>query len=140
RGDEGQRNAGIARSRLDDGSARLQRAVLFERVDHGDADTVLDAGDGIEEFELGEKVRLDPALLADAVETHERRVADRLRDRIVDTPTPPELGLLRRPRGELGHIKTSSKNPCNEELHKVFAELISSAWRKLATGARNVRC
>ena len=42
RGDKGQRDAGIAAGRLDQhGLARRDDALLFQRLDHGDADAVL---------------------------------------------------------------------------------------------------
>ena len=53
-GHEGQRNAGIATGRLDDGGAFFQQPLGLQSVDHGRADTVLDAGDGIEKFKLGQ--------------------------------------------------------------------------------------
>ena len=56
----------------------------FQRLDHRDADAVLDAGDRIEEFELGQEIGVDALLLGDLVQPHERRIADRLGDRIVD--------------------------------------------------------
>ena len=50
-GDEGQRDAGVARSRLDQrGLARGDDALRFHRLDHGDADAVLNRCEGIEEF------------------------------------------------------------------------------------------
>ena len=49
-----------------------------------DADAVLDRGDRVEEFELGQEIGDDALLLGEFVEPHQRRVADRLGDRIVD--------------------------------------------------------
>ena len=57
---------------------------FFERLDHGDADAVLDAGDRIEEFELEQDVGLDAGFLRQPRHAHQRGVADRLGDRIVD--------------------------------------------------------
>ncbi len=59
--------------------------------DHGDANPVLDAADRVEEFELCQKVGLDALLLGDLVETHERRIADSLDDRIINAPAPRRL-------------------------------------------------
>ena len=57
RRDEGERDAGIARGRLDQRvDARADPAARLERVDHRDADAVLDAVDRVEELELGEEV------------------------------------------------------------------------------------
>ena len=58
--------------------------LRFERLDHRDADAVLDAGDRVEEFELGQKIGADALFLGQFVEPDERRIADRLGDRIVD--------------------------------------------------------
>jgi hypothetical protein len=83
-GDEGQRDAGIARGRLDQRAAGLESAGGFQRVDHVDADTVLHARDRVEEFELEQDFGIDAPLLGEPVEAHERRVADGLGDRAVD--------------------------------------------------------
>ena len=62
-GGEGERDAGVAGGRLDQRRlARRDLARRLQRLDHRDADAVLDAGDRVEEFELGEEVG-DDALL-----------------------------------------------------------------------------
>ena len=76
------------------GSTRTPRpgrnpALRLERVDHGDADAILDAADRVEEFELREEARGDPLFPSDAVHRNERRVPDRVGDRGVN----PCLGL-----------------------------------------------
>ena len=89
RRDEGERDAGIARGRLDQrGDAGVDAAGFLQRVDHGDADAVLDAGDRVEEFELGDEMRRHVLHRRDAVEPDQRRVADRVGDRIVDLAAP----------------------------------------------------
>ena len=51
RGNESERDAGIARRRLDQrGNARADLAGGFERLDHRDTDAILDAGDRVEEL------------------------------------------------------------------------------------------
>ena len=91
RRDERQRDAGVAGGRLDQNSASgRDLALRLERVDHRDADAVLDAGDRIEEFELAEETRADALFLGDAIQRNERRVADRVGDRGVD-PSPARL-------------------------------------------------
>ena len=84
-GGEGERDAGIAGGRLDQRRlAGRDLALGFQRLDHRDADTVLDRGDRVEEFELGQKVGLDALFLGQLVEADDRRVADGLGDRRVD--------------------------------------------------------
>ncbi len=87
RRDEGERNAGVARRRLDQNTAPgRDQALRLERIDHRNADAVLDAGDRIEEFELGEKMGDDALFLADSVDADERRIADRIGDRRINPP------------------------------------------------------
>ena len=71
--------------------AGLDRARRLQRIDHADADAVLDAGDRVEEFELGQDLGLDAALLRQPVQAHQRRVADRVGDGVVD---PAAAGLV----------------------------------------------
>ncbi len=67
-GDEGERDAGVAACRLDQRRfARRDDARCFECVDHGHADAILDAGDRVEEFQLGEDARLTSCVAGDAV-------------------------------------------------------------------------
>ena len=88
RGDESQRNAGIAGGRLDKHAASGRDLSLrLQSVDHRHADTILDAGDRIEELELGQEMRADALFLGDSIEPDDRRVADRLGDRIIDAPS-----------------------------------------------------
>ena len=51
---------------------------------------------GVEKFELGDELRLDPALCGDPVETHQRRIADGLGDGIINFSAPRLF--RRRPR------------------------------------------
>ena len=86
-GDESERDAGIPGGRLDQHrSSRRNLAGGFHGGDHADADPILDAADRVEEFELGQEVRLDALFRRNLVEPHQGRVADRLDDRIVDPP------------------------------------------------------
>ena len=57
-GDEGEADAGIARRGLDHHRVRAKFSSLFKRIDHGNADAVLDAGERVEEFQLGQDARL----------------------------------------------------------------------------------
>ena len=89
RGDERERDAGVAGSRLD--KCRLAGRNLargFHGIDHADADAVLDAGNRIEEFELRQKIGADIVFFGDAVEPHDRRIADRVGDGIIDAAAP----------------------------------------------------
>ena len=61
-----------------------RRAVVLRRQDHVDADTVLHAGDRIEEFQLQADVGLYAILGGDVRNAHQRRVADRLGDAVID--------------------------------------------------------
>ncbi len=88
RGDEGKRDAGIARGRLDERAARLDLAVALERVDHAHPDAVLDARDRVEELELRQEIGLDALLGGEAFQPHDRRVADRRRDVLIDASAP----------------------------------------------------
>ena len=101
-GDEGQRDAGVARRRLDQhGLAGDDLAGFLQRVDHGDADAVLDAGYRVEKLKFRQQVGLDTLFLRDAVQPHQRGVADRVGDVVVDAAAA--LGL----RG--GHVWSPSK-------------------------------
>jgi len=85
RGDESERDAGVAGSRFDDHAASRSDAPLrLERVDHRYADAVLDAGDRVEELELGQQVGAHAAFACDAVDPDQRRLADGLGDRRID--------------------------------------------------------
>ena len=76
--------AGVARRRLDDRAARLEQAGALGRLDHRQADPVLDRAARVERLELGEDERLvlEAAEVAgDAGQPDERRVADEIEDR-----------------------------------------------------------
>jgi hypothetical protein len=74
-----------------------------------DADTVLHAGDRIEEFELGEKVGLDALFPGDLFETHQRRIADSVGDRIINAAASRLRGVrsLAMFRDRLRHLPCS---------------------------------
>ena len=97
-GDESERDAGVARGRLDQHRALANLALRLQRIDHRNADAVLDAADRIEEFELGENVRLDAVLFRQPVEPHQRRRADRFGDRIINTSAEFGVGVRCRRR------------------------------------------
>ena len=86
RGDEGQRNAGVARGGLDDGGARLQNAFVFGILDHGHADAVLHRSQRVEELALEQDLsgRIHAQAGGDAVQADERRAPDGLDDVVVD--------------------------------------------------------
>ena len=96
RGHESERDAGIARGRLDkDGFAGLDFPCLLKRLDHGHADTVFHARDRIEKFELRQEVGLDALFLGELVEAHDGRIADGLEDGTVDAaPAWSAIGFL----------------------------------------------
>ena len=69
--DERERDAGVAAGRLDDrGASRLDPPFGLGRLDHRDADAVLDAAAGVEGLELGEQLH---AVLRRAVPSSMRR-------------------------------------------------------------------
>ena len=59
-------------------------SLLLQRVDHRDADAVLDAADRVEEFELEQQVGLHAGRLRHARHAHQRRIADGLGDGVED--------------------------------------------------------
>ena len=66
------------------GLAGRDDALLFQRLDHRDADAVLHAGERIEEFQLEQDVGLGARFLGHARQAHQRRVADGFGDGVVD--------------------------------------------------------
>ena len=66
---------------------RLEAARGFERVDHGDADAILDRGQRIEELELHQDLGLGAGGAGDPRQPHQWGVADRLGDAVVDAAT-----------------------------------------------------
>ena len=58
RGGNRQAVASVAARRLDDGAARLEEAIAFRRLDHGQPDAVLHRAPGIEHLELRQEQRL----------------------------------------------------------------------------------
>lgn len=114
-GGEGERNAGVAGGRLDQrGLAGRDLARRFQRLDHGYADAVLDAGDRVEEFKLGDKIGDDALFLGEFIEPHQRSVADRFSDRTVDAAAPGcarvEGGLVHRRCSTANCLKTVAKH------------------------------
>jgi hypothetical protein len=84
RGDVRQPDAGIAAGRLHDHHPLAQPALLDRIVDHGGADAVLDRVIRVVALVLHHDA--PGQSFADSVEPDERRVADRLRDVLVDFP------------------------------------------------------
>jgi len=76
--DHRQGDASVAAGRLDDERIRADVPLAFGGLDHGQADTVFDALGRIGVFELSQDGRR--GVLGDAVEAHQRRVADKLGD------------------------------------------------------------
>ena len=78
RADERERDAGVARGRLDDRvAARLDPALGLGDVDHRHADAVLDAAGRVVGLQLAEQ--LGVAVGREPREAHHRRVADEIR-------------------------------------------------------------
>lgn len=73
-GNEGEGDTGIAASRFDDRAAWFEGAGLFGSVDHGHADTVFDAAEGVVRFHFDGDSGMEA--LGEAVEAHERCVTD----------------------------------------------------------------
>jgi hypothetical protein len=85
RGHEGKRDAGVAAGWLDQHRlARRDDALLFHRLDHVDADAILDRGEGIEELQLQQDVGLGARLLGHALQAHQGRIADGFGDAVID--------------------------------------------------------
>jgi hypothetical protein len=106
RRNESERDARVAGGRLDQRSAGLDRALGFHRVDHVDADAVLDARDRIEELELEQDFGVDALLFREPVEADQRGVPDRFGDGAVDTTAAGlvlRLGRERRLEREFSH-------------------------------------
>ena len=82
RRDERERDAGVARSRLDDDSFFFQNATSFGVLDHRHADAILDAAERIEKFALEQDGRARAG--GDLVQFDERRAADGFDDVVVD--------------------------------------------------------
>ena len=85
RGGDGQAVAGVAGRRLDDGAARLEQALALGRLDHRQADAVLDRAARVEHLELGQEERLAlgrTQVAGDPADPDERRVADQVEDRL----------------------------------------------------------
>ena len=80
--DEGEGYAGVAAGRLDDQRILGDTAILLGRLDHGDADPVLNAAAGIEGLQLCHHRGLQPR--GHLVQSDERGIADELRDIIGD--------------------------------------------------------
>ena len=85
RGDERQRDAGVAAGRLDDhGLPGLDQAVALGRLDHREADAVLHAAGGVLALELRDDLRPLGRPCGHAVQAHQRRAADQLGDVVGD--------------------------------------------------------
>ena len=76
-GDQGEAEAGVAGGRLDDGAAGLEHAVVLGRLDHRQADAVLDRAARVLQLELGEQPA-GPGI--ELGEFDHRRVADHFED------------------------------------------------------------
>ena len=72
-----QANASVARGRLDDGAAGLQRAGFFGVLDHGQCNAVFDGAAGVAALGLDPDVGIRAK---QAVDTHVGRVADGLQN------------------------------------------------------------
>ncbi len=83
RRDERERDARVAARRLDEHRVLVDAAALQGVVDHGEADPVLDAREGVEELQLEQDLRLRAVGGCGPVEADERRVADRFGDVVV---------------------------------------------------------
>ena len=83
RGGDGQAVAGVARGRLDDRPAGLEQAGPLGRLDHREADAVLDRAARVEHLELREEERLPvlgPEVAGHPPDADERRVPDEVED------------------------------------------------------------
>ena len=87
RADHRERDAGVARGRLEDRLAGRDQAVLLGALDQRARDAVLDRAGRVVALELG--VDAHAGLGAEATQLDERRVADRLDDVAVLSPARP---------------------------------------------------
>src|SRR5204863_3500065 len=78
RADHGERDAGVTGRRLEDRLAGADRALLLGVLDQRAGDAVLDRAGGVVRLELGPDAH--PRLGRQALELHQRRVADGLHD------------------------------------------------------------
>src|SRR5262249_4576340 len=100
RANHGERNAGVARGRLDDGLSGLQRAVLLRILDDGDGQAVLDRAERVEELAL--HVHRD-VTGCDTLNTDDGSLADRPQNAVVDHGALlPSLRLL--PQGTARYL------------------------------------
>ena len=74
--------AGVAGRRLDDRAAGTQPAVPLGGLHQPHRDAVLDRAPGVEQLELGDELRSHAG--ADPAQPHQRRLADRVKDRVLD--------------------------------------------------------
>jgi hypothetical protein len=81
RADHRERDAGVARGRLDDRLAGLEGAALFRILDDRDREAILDRGHRVEELALDVHRHV---LGCEAVDAHDGRAADRAQDAVVD--------------------------------------------------------
>jgi hypothetical protein len=84
-GNEGERNAGIAGSRLDQHGIGVDDAGSLHCRDHRSADAILHARRGIEIFQLGENGGVDAVHFRQFVQTDDGSVADGIDDGVEDT-------------------------------------------------------
>jgi len=77
-GDKSETHASIAGRSFDDCAAGLEEAALFSVVNHGDADAVFHRAAGIGVVGFDKDLRLKA--LIDAIEAHQRRVANGFED------------------------------------------------------------
>ena len=82
-----QRDAGIARRRLNQGRAFFDASIAFSRFDHRQTDTVFDAGQRVEIFALSKNVARHASILHQARQPHQRRLADGVGDVLVNAAT-----------------------------------------------------
>ena len=89
RSDEGQRNARVAGGGLDQHAfSRLDLPGMFHRLDHGDADTVLHAGNWVEKFELSEQICPGAFQPGKFIEAHDGGIPYGLSDGAEDPAAP----------------------------------------------------
>ena len=80
--EKGQRNAGIARGRLDDDAARLDRSGGLHRFDHRDADAVFDGSPRVEVLAFAPN--RGPAFGRELTQANDWRFANEIEDTIDD--------------------------------------------------------
>src|SRR5262249_6459641 len=148
--DHGERDAGIARGRIEDGLARHEPALADTLLDHLERGPVLHRAAGVETLDLAEQADAGRHTVAHPLDLHQRRVANQLEHRRgAERSLPrrrrtggvPRLGDTRRharsaqrPPAIAGTIDSSS--PAFTGVSRCWRKRMSSPLTKMLTKRR----